>query len=109
MSTATIVKFCVILVGVGIMAITFVLHGGKETDSKSGGYLGTAWYSCNFKRCSSEVFRMEQPIKSWKSCGASYNCISGIMGCLSDDDTNFFTDYEKSGTCNTGFAFKSGE
>ena len=82
---------------------------GKETDSKSGGYLGTAWYSCNFKRCSSEVFRMEQPIKSWKSCGASYNCISGIMGCLSDDDTNFFTDYEKSGTCNTGFAFKSGE
>lgn len=30
MSTATIVKFCVILVGVGIMAITFVLHAEKK-------------------------------------------------------------------------------
>lgn len=30
MSTATIVKFCVILVGIGIMAITFVLHAEKK-------------------------------------------------------------------------------
>ena len=30
MNTATIVKFCVILVGIGIMAITFVLHAEKK-------------------------------------------------------------------------------
>lgn len=30
MSTATIVKFCVILVGIGIMAITFVPHAEKK-------------------------------------------------------------------------------
>lgn len=30
MSTAAIVKFCVILVGIGIMAITFVLHAEKK-------------------------------------------------------------------------------
>lgn len=30
MSAATIVKFCVILVGIGIMAITFVLHAEKK-------------------------------------------------------------------------------
>ena len=30
MSTATIVKFCVVPVGIGIMAITFVLHAEKK-------------------------------------------------------------------------------
>ena len=37
MSTATIVKFCVILVGIGIMAITFVLHAvQKRTVNLAG-------------------------------------------------------------------------
>lgn len=30
MSTAAIVKFCVILMGIGIMAVTFVLHAEKK-------------------------------------------------------------------------------
>ena len=30
MSTATIIKVCVILAGLGIMAVTFVLHAKKK-------------------------------------------------------------------------------
>ena len=80
MSTAAIVKACVILMGIGIMIVTFVLHAKKEADRKPGSYLGTAWNCSNLKRSGSEIFRMEQPDRAWEPRCSSDHSASGSVG-----------------------------
>ena len=81
----------------------------KETDDKSGGYLGAARPCGNLKRCGSEVLRLEQPLKSGKSGGAAAYRVPCRVGHVSDDNTDFFSADEKSGTGNAGFSAEPGE
>lgn len=111
MSTAAIVKACVILMGIGIMIVTFVLHASceKEADRKPGSYLGTAWNCSNLKRSGSEIFRMEQPDRAWEPRCSSDHSASGSVGRLPDDNSDLFPVNEKPGTGDSGFSFEPGE
>mgnify|MGYP000444138625 CR=1 FL=1 len=65
MSTAAIVKACVILMGNWNYDRYLRASCEKEADRKPGSYLGTAWNCSNLKRSGSEIFRMEQPDRAW--------------------------------------------
>ena len=80
MSTAAIVKACVILMGTGII-----------------------------KRSGSEIFRMEQPDRAWEPRCSSDHSASGSVGRLPDDNSDLFPVNEKPGTGDSGFSFEPGE
>ena len=90
MSTAAIVKACVILMGIGIMIVTFVLHAKKKLTG-------------------SEIFRMEQPDRAWEPRCSSDHSASGSVGRLPDDNSDLFPVNEKPGTGDSGFSFEPGE
>ena len=106
MSTAAIVKACVILMGIGIMIRASC---EKEADRKPGSYLGTAWNCSNLKRSGSEIFRMEQPDRAWEPRCSSDHSASGSVGRLPDDNSDLFPVNEKPGTGDSGFSFEPGE
>ena len=103
MSTATIIKVCVILAGLGIMAVTFVLHAKKKLTIN----LAVTWELLGLAAILSGA--VPKPLKSGKSGGAAAYRVPCRVGHVSDDNTDFFSADEKSGTGNAGFSAEPGE
>ena len=111
MSTATIIKVCVILAGLGIMAVTFVLHAKKKLTIN----LAVTWELLGLAAILSGAV---PKFSGWSSrlslgslaCGgaAAYR-VPCRVGHVSDDNTDFFSADEKSGTGNAGFSAEPGE
>lgn len=109
MSTAAIVKACVILMGIGIMIVTFVLHAKKKLTVN----LAVTWELLGIAAILSgavpRFFRMEQPDRAWEPRCSSDHSASGSVGRLPDDNSDLFPVNEKPGTGDSGFSFEPGE
>ena len=106
MSTATIIKVCVILAGLGIMAVTFVLHAKKKLTIN----LAVTWELLGLAAILSGAV---PKFSGWSSRlslgGAAAYRVPCRVGHVSDDNTDFFSADEKSGTGNAGFSAEPGE
>ena len=107
MSTATIIKVCVILAGLGIMAVTFVLHAKKKLTIN----LAVTWELLGLAAILSGAVPKFSGWSSRLSLGSlAVLLLTGCrVGHVSDDNTDFFSADEKSGTGNAGFSAEPGE
>ena len=90
MSTAAIVKACVILMGIGIMIVTFVLHAKKKLTVN----LAVTWELLGIAAILSGAVPR---FSGWSSRR------------LPDDNSDLFPVNEKPGTGDSGFSFEPGE
>lgn len=109
MSTAAIVKACVILMGIGIMIVTFVLHAKKKLTVN----LAVTWELLGIAAIlSGAVPRFSgwsSRIGAWEPRCSSDHSASGSVGRLPDDNSDLFPVNEKPGTGDSGFSFEPGE
>lgn len=109
MSTAAIVKACVILMGIGIMIVTFVLHAKKKLTVN----LAVTWELLGIAAIlSGAVPRFSgwsSRDRAWEPRCSSDHSASGSVGRLPDDNSDLFPVNEKPGTGDSGFSFEPGE
>ena len=107
MSTAAIVKACVILMGIGIMIVTFVLHAKKKLTVN----LAVTWELLGIAAILSGAVPRFSGWSSRIGLGSLVVLLSasGSVGRLPDDNSDLFPVNEKPGTGDSGFSFEPGE
>ena len=106
MSTAAIVKACVILMGIGIMIVTFVLHAKKKLTVN----LAVTWELLGIAAILSGAVPRFSGWSSRIGLGSLVDhSASGSVGRLPDDNSDLFPVNEKPGTGDSGFSFEPGE
>ena len=108
MSTAAIVKACVILMGIGIMIVTFVLHAKKKLTVN----LAVTWELLGIAAILSGAVPRFSGWSSRIGLGSLVVLLITallVLGRLPDDNSDLFPVNEKPGTGDSGFSFEPGE